>query len=522
MADNFITVRENVRWKNHHENVKVPVSRVLTVLNEDADNPTYAGMRTTAARIQRIINDALAAGTRLRAVGSHWSFSNIPVVEDGWIIETNQLAWRFPISAAMVLPESRLGADELYFVQGGTLIARINEALERPNKIKKEPPRRRALRTSGASNGQTIAGALGTGVHGSAIDVAGMESQVAGIQLLTATRNYWIERASDPVMNAAFVAELDAELIRDDHLFEAAIVSLGSLGIVHSVMLKSARRYYLQSSQREIRYGRMKAVLNGLDFRGSGIFQEETRPYFFQAIIDPDDLFERGDRAKVFTLTRHRRDCPPDDEPAYNLAKEHSDGTDLPKLISKIIQLEPALRDLAVSVLMEIFLPEFDQTRKEQWQTPGQVYTFTEARRGVASSGFCVPIAQVTRTLELMARTFRNFNGAAVVLTCRYVQQSPGIMSFTRYAPSCVIDIDGVDSPDTQNLIRAVADDLEREGMVFTMHWGKTNSLNAQRVRAAFGSGVDRWNAARRILLPDRAERDLFSSPFIDAIGLNG
>jgi hypothetical protein len=40
-------------------------------------------------------------------------------------------------------------------------------------------------------------------------------------------------------------------------------------------------------------------------------------------------------------------------------------------------------------------------------------------------------------------------------------------------------------------------------------------------VRAAFGGNVDRWNAARRTILPDQAERDAFSNDFIDSVGLN-
>ena len=104
--------------------------------------------------------------------------------------------------------------------------------------------RRKALRTSGASNGQTIAGALGTGVHGSAIGCRGHGKPSCRYPTcLTANRNMWIERASAPVMNDGFAARLGAELVRDDTLFEAALVSLGSLGIVHSVLICATGRY---------------------------------------------------------------------------------------------------------------------------------------------------------------------------------------------------------------------------------------------------------------------------------------
>lgn len=522
MPDNFITVRNAVNWTNHHENIAVPVAKIMTVHNDESVPASLNGIKATAGRLQHIIRDALAAGKRIRAVGAHWSFSDIPVVTNGWIIETKPLDWRFVFGAGDMHPQSDATHEELLLCQCGTPISRINETFESPNSVFPASQRRRALRTSGASNGQTIAGALGTGVHGSAIDVGGMESQVVGIQLLTANRNMWIERASAPTMKDSFAARLGAELVRDDNLFEAAIVSLGSLGIVHSVMVRSTGRYLLNSSLRRIRYGKIRAALNSLEFTGSGIPDESRRPYFFQAIIDPDDLWEDGDRAKVFCTVRYKEVCPPGYLPKYNLKKENSDGTDLPKLIGDIIKLDPALRDLATWLLMEIMLKEQnEQNTPEKWKTPGQAYTFTDARRGVASSGFGVPLAQVSNALQIMAEAFRSHKKAGVVLTCRYVQKSPGILSFTRYDPTCVIDIDGIDSSSTQKLIKLVAQRFETAGMPFTMHWGKTNHLTKARVRAAYGGNVDRWNAARRILLPDQAERDAFSNDFIDAVGLN-
>ncbi len=66
---------------------------------------------------------------------------------------------------------------------------------------------------------------------------------------------------------------------------------------------------------------------------------------------------------------------------------------------------------------------------------------------------------------RIMAEAFRSHKKAGVVLTCRYVQKSPGILSFTRYDPTCVIDIDGIDSTATQKLIKLVAQRFEAAGM---------------------------------------------------------
>jgi hypothetical protein len=507
-ADPFFSEQNNVTWINHHENVQVPISKRLTIKNEVPTQPSMAGMRATAARVQGVINRALTASVRLRACGSRWSFSDIPVVEQGWILETSQIDWRFNVSFNDLDPACVGTAEEFILVQTGAKISRINEALETPQ-------RRRALRTSGASNGQTIGGSLGTGIHGSAIDVGGIESQIAGVQLLTATQNLWIERASAPTLNAAFAAKLGGTLVRDDAKFEAAIVSLGALGIVHAVLLKTTGRYLLNSSLSHIPIGQIATAMNTLNFAGSGIPDTTRRPYFFQTIIDP----RRPDM--VYATVRYKEVCPPNYVPDYNQVTCSEPGTDVPRMIASAIKTIPGIRDLIVSTLMSIELRVRADT-PEEYTTPGEQYTFTSAREGIASCGFAVPIAQVTRALDIARVAFAQHKSAPVVFTCRYVQKSPGILSFTRFDPSCVFDIDGVDTDATYKLIKLVAQRFDEAGMPYTMHWGKTNHLTKARVRANYGGAVDRWNATRRLILTDAAERDMFSSPFLDGLGLNG
>lgn len=495
-ADPFVSEKNNIKWINHHENVKVAIAKQLTVKNENPTQPSMAGMRATAARIQAIIARALAAGVRLRACGSHWSFSDIPVVEKGWILETGPIDWRFNVSINDFDPGYAGTAEELVLVQAGTKISRINEMLETPQ-------RKRALRTMGASNGQTIGGALGTGIHGSAIDVGGMESQVAGIQLLTATQNLWIERASAPTMNAAFAAKLGAALVRDDAKFEAAIVSLGALGVVHAALLKTTGRYLLNSSLSHIPPGQIAKAMNTLDFTGSGIPDPNRRPYFFQTIMDP----RRPDI--VYATVRYKEACPPNYVPNYNQLTASEPGTNVPRMIATATQTIPGLRDLIVSKLMAIELRVRADTPAE-FSTPGEEYTFTSAREGIASCGFALPIAQVTRALDIARAAFEEHKSAPVVFTCRYAQKSPGILSFIRFDPTCIFDIDGVDTKATHKLIKLVAQRFDEAGMPYTMHWGKTNHLTKTRVRANFGGAVDRWNLVRKQILPDAAERKMF------------
>lgn len=506
-VDPNIITESNVTWTNHHENISGAVAKRLTVKNETPTQPTMAGMRATAMRIQKLIGEAVDAGVRIRACGSRWSFSDIPLIIGGWMVETSRLDWTFAVAAGDVEPGSATLPEDLYLAQCGTKVSKLNERLETTQ-------RKRALRTTGASNGQTIGGMIGTGVHGSAIGVGGLESQVAGIQLLTATQNLWIEPARAPTMTAAFAAKLGATLVRDNAKFDAALVSLGALGVIHSVLLRSTGRYRLNSSMRHIPFGQLQTALNTLTFTGSGIPDESHVPYFFQVILDPRKM-DIG-----FTTIRYKEACPPGYIPNYNLISASEPGTDVPRLIGSAIRMFPDLRDTAVRELMNIELRVRTDVEKE-WRVPGETYSFTSAREGVASSGFGVPIAQVTAALAIMREAFLVHKSAPVVFTCRYAQKSPAMLGFTRFDPTCIIDIDGIDSPSTTKLIKLATERLEAAGMPFTQHWGKTNHMTRARVRAAFGGNVDRWNATRKLLLPNAAERNALSSVYLDGLGLN-
>ena len=61
-ADPHVITENNVNWVNHHENVTGAVAKRLTVNNEVPTTVSMAGMRATAARLQGVIGQAVAAG----------------------------------------------------------------------------------------------------------------------------------------------------------------------------------------------------------------------------------------------------------------------------------------------------------------------------------------------------------------------------------------------------------------------------------------------------------------------------
>lgn len=492
------------KWSNLHGTAKVKVRERLTIFNREKGKSTLAGMKDTAARLQAIIADAAAGQVRLRAIGSRWSFSNVAAIEDGWALETENLDMAFTIDHASLDPAYGGTAEELYLAQCGRTMARINMALETPQ-------RARALRTSGASNGQTIAGMIGTGTHGSALQSGAIESQVAGIQLLTATRNLWIERPGDPVMNAAFCAKLGATLTRDDALFRAALVNLGALGVVHAVLLRTTGRYKLLSSLTKMKMADVGRAMNTLDFTGVPLPEPTMQPYFFLAVVEPSTPED------AYVTVRYKIGCDADYVPDYAGKSGYEAANDLPGLVGKLLDVAPALRPLVAPLLIKVELGEFSGRRK----TPGETYNYTTSRSGVAGAATAVPLAFTLRALEIAREVFHDNPGAPVAYACRYVQKSPAMLGFTRFDPTCVMDVDGVDTNATRKVIDGIRARFDAEGVPYAQHWGKLLNLTKARVRASYGSAVDDWNRVRNTLLPTKAERDSLSSPLLDSAGLN-
>ena len=215
---------DKTTWTNYHQNfVQKNVKKLFDVYNP-AGPSTVGGYNETTALLQKLVRRAVNSKTRIRGVGGTWSLSRAAAV-DGYVLNTRNLNYGFNISAGSVANQFAGDPGKLFFSQCGANVWELSQVLE---------GRGLSFHTTGASNGQTIAGALSTGTHGSMLDFGGVQDQIVGIHLIVSpTRTVYLERASRPVVSKRFVNNLGAELIQDDALFDAALVSFGSFGVNH-------------------------------------------------------------------------------------------------------------------------------------------------------------------------------------------------------------------------------------------------------------------------------------------------
>lgn len=94
----------------------------------------------------------------------------------------------------------------------------------------------------------TVAGAISTGSHDSAIHFGSIQEHVKGIHLVIPGETVYLQRTSDPVLTEDYVKNsLGADrLINSDDMFNAALVSFGSFGVVHGYLLETEKIFKLK------------------------------------------------------------------------------------------------------------------------------------------------------------------------------------------------------------------------------------------------------------------------------------
>ncbi len=439
-------------WINRHETFVQPVDNIYTIVNGDTGN-ILNDYNATVNAIQKLIGEAIKAGKTIRALGGCWSFSDIAAT-DGWLVNTMGLNMLFTISVNSISAGYPGNRDQLLFAQCGNSVQELNRYLESHGK---------ALKTSGASNGQTIAGAIATGTHGAALNFGATQDFVVGLHIITgADRHVWLERASYPVVSDSFLSNLKTELLRDDELFNAAVVSIGSFGFIHGVMIETEKKYLLEGYRQLLPFDdSLKHLMQTLDFTDARLPHGSEIPFHFQ-----------------------------------------------------VTDLVPATIPLLVNILIK------GQLKPGSWTgTTGEMFSNPDTRGKGLSTAMGIPIEYVNRVNDILIR-LNDQSPFPGVLAYRYVKQSKATLAFTQFAPTCVVELDGVQSDQTWDFYRTVWTELEAQGIPYTFHWGKINNLDDQKVRNKYPAGRDKWINARNRLLP-ASSLAVFSSPPLKTLGLD-
>lgn len=167
---------------------------------------------STPAEIRQIVMLARERGKRIQTVGSGHSPSTL-TISDAWYVNLDRFN-----AAESVDAEKRIVA-----VQAGMRLFELHELLDKHGL---------ALANLGSISDQSVAGVFATGSHGSTLQHGLLSQHVLSMRLL--------------LSDASIVNCSKSE---NEDLFEAALISLGGLGIVVSVTLQVDAAFNLHSEQ---------------------------------------------------------------------------------------------------------------------------------------------------------------------------------------------------------------------------------------------------------------------------------
>ncbi len=105
------------------------------------------------------------------------------------------------------------------------------------------------------------------------------------IHLLTPTQNLSFERPVDPITTQAFRDVISAELAADDETSDSLLVSLGSMRLIHAVVMRCVPAYKLRMFVEKRRWSDVREHIPSFDVEGQGLQTDSA--WHFEVIVDP-------------------------------------------------------------------------------------------------------------------------------------------------------------------------------------------------------------------------------------------
>jgi FAD/FMN-containing dehydrogenase len=402
---------------------------------------------------------------------------------------------------------ARAGATHLMRVEAGKKIFELNEDLHRQHL---------ALSTMGNYAGQAIYGAICTGSHGSRFTAGPMADDVVSLELVTLTeyegnvraRRLRIEPRAGVTDPATFPASAEQELIQDDQVFYASVVSFGALGMVYAITLKVRDQFRLLQTHELVDWTREpKGLLERL--QGEDGFAEihvlpypeaasgttpalitrrqERRTKPATAVADPDSLLDAIRTIPVWAATTAR----PHLAPLMDLVRHSFDRLD--QSLGECLAAHP---DTLRCLYRELF------ARRAKTRFYGRSSEILPLGMGdiieVQSLEVGIALSETNQAIEELTTRIAEWEREGLYLTApiglRFIAPSPHYLSMSYDRPSCMIEVPIFSgTPHAGRMLKEVEVILDKWGG--RPHWGFANNLSAERAQALY----PRYTEAREV-----------------------
>ncbi len=484
------------KWKNIHTTFEVELEDMINVDNSIAEG-RLSGLdflKQAATDIDALIQEAKVKGKRIRALGSAWALTDIHLT-DNWMINTKLLNQIFDISDRNFV--DNYPSEKRPFIvlaQCGVSIAELNKRLETNSTGIK-----RAMRTAGIGAGQTIVGAVSGNTHGAAVNFGAMPEFVVGIQLVNGTgQSIWIERESNPVMNDRFITNLEAKLIRDDDVFNSALVSFGAFGVITALAIETEPIYHIKfPPMQDISFANLKHKLNNMDYN------DPSNLHHFEFIFNPYDKKETA----VLVIGTKEEYIPghvgPD--PLWIITSEqgYAPGDKTPPFLLRLPFLSASFKSN-----FQYKTYKKNSILSDVRGSSGQLYTATITYlEGYSESAVAVSIDDAARMMEIIIKVVKA-QKLPSICQARVVKSSKATLGFTHLGSRSVIfEFALVNDNKFAKFESKLVNTLKDAGIKYTFHWSKNSGISKERLFEMYGVGrVLKWKEARNKLFNDNRE----------------
>lgn len=192
---------------------------------------------SSIGEIVEIVRLAEEEGVTVRAVGAGVSKSDVALT-DGFLVRTDRLARAPAPEPDFLRPEWQ--SRNLVRVEAGIRMQQLNAYLDRNGMGLSQTVRHDQI---------TLAGAVSTSSHGSGMNHGPLNDIVRSLDMVVSGgRVVRVEQTDGPTLASAYGAHHGAEraLIQDDHVFNAAVVAMGCMGIICTVLIEAKPKHYLR------------------------------------------------------------------------------------------------------------------------------------------------------------------------------------------------------------------------------------------------------------------------------------
>jgi hypothetical protein len=480
------------------------------------EKPPFETYNDATRALQGIIKACVQDGKSLRAHGSLWSLSTVAVT-DSRLIDTTALRLAFEVPSGLADPAYPGDAGKLRFVECGNSVAALNDYLFASGL---------SIKGCGSNNGQTIAGAISTGTHGGAYRFGSMQEMVAGLHLITGPDTHvYVERKSYPVMRPDFAQSIGADFVQDDILFYAALVGLGSCGILHGIMIETRELFLLNAIRFRHPYDALlKAAITACDPTRIPLPAEadavpRDKPYHFEISFNPNEGTPPS-QAIVHVMYESVFDPANYSPPVWDGGKAGLGASGLDVMGTLVGRIPSPLNKVAVPLLNTQVNNEFSPYFRKA--VIRDLFRGEKTLGKTLACGMGIPLIRAVEAMEIAFKTYKDSNIVLpLVLSFRFVKGTRALLGFTRFETTAVMEMDAVNTPETRTFFDKVWNDLDAAGIPFTLHWGKYNAfLTPDRVRNRYGVAIDQWLTSRSTLLESTAVRQIFNNHFTKALGL--